>query len=476
MKKNYYITTTLPYVNDAPHIGFALEIIQADALARFKRMIGYKVIFNTGTDEHGVKIYEKALEQKKDPLKYCDEYAKKFADLKNILNLSYTNFIRTTNPSHEKAAQEFWKRCHKNGDIYKKFYLIKYCKGCELEKTDSELVNGRCPLHPKTPIETYEEENYFFRLSKHQKRLLKFYNANKKFVVPKHRFNEIINFAKIGLNDFSISRLKSKMPWGIPVPNDQSHVMYVWFDALTNYISTLGWPKNQKNFKKFWPAVQVAGKDNLRQQSAMWQGMLISAGLPFSKQIFIHGFITVEGQKMSKSLGNVVNPYEIIKKYGIDALRYYLLREISAYGDGDYSEKTMKKLYDSELANELGNLVSRLTTLGDTDNLSVGIKKTNKEIFNKKFCDYFNAFNFPLAVNCIWDDIRKLNKDISVFEPWKKTAKQRKTFLIESLKKLNLVGSQLLPIIPSAAKKIISLTSGKVKKHPPLFPRLILVK
>ena len=233
----FYITTTIPYVNASPHIGFALELIQADVLTRFHRdVLKDDVIFNTGTDEHGQKIYQKAAKEKKDPQKYVDEYAEKFIKLKTSLNLSYTNFIRTTDPDHASAAQEFWKRCEKNEDIYKKNYRIKYCVGCELEKTDSELIDERCPMHPNLDLEIIEEENYFFRFSKYQDNLLEFYKNNPDFVVPNFRFNEIKEFVKGGLNDFSISRLKEKMPWGVPVPGDNRHIMYVWFDALVNYI------------------------------------------------------------------------------------------------------------------------------------------------------------------------------------------------------------------------------------------------
>ena len=251
MNKKFYITTTLPYVNDAPHLGFSLEIVQADAVARYHKLLEEEVVFNFGTDEHGQKIYQKALDAHKDPQKYCDEYAAKFDALKKALNLSYTNFIRTTDPKHIEAAQEFWKLCDKNGDIYKKQYKTKYCVGCELEKTDSELVDGKCPLHPNRDLEIIEEENYFFKFSKYQKRLLDFYEKNPNFVLPAGKFNEIKSFVKEGLQDFSISRLKSKMPWGIPVPDDSEQVQYVWFDALVNYISTLGWPKDLKNYENF---------------------------------------------------------------------------------------------------------------------------------------------------------------------------------------------------------------------------------
>src|SRR3989344_2474747 len=289
MKNNFYITTTLPYVNAEPHIGFAKEIIIADVIARWKRLTGHEVFFNTGTDEHGLKIYEKALEVNLDPQKYADKYAEKFRALKENLNLSFNSFIRTTDERHISAASEFWRRCEKSGDIYKRNYKIKYCVGCELEKTDSELAGGRCSIHPNKEIEIIEEENYFFRFSKYGGKLLELYKSQPDFVLPGFRLNEIKMFVESGLQDFSISRLKNKMPWGIKVPGDESHVMYVWFDALVSYISALGWPGDEESFNNWWPGVQVAGKENLRQQSALWPTMLLAAGIPPSKQILILG-------------------------------------------------------------------------------------------------------------------------------------------------------------------------------------------
>ncbi|MDO8261166.1 MAG: methionine--tRNA ligase, partial [Candidatus Magasanikbacteria bacterium] len=367
MKKNFYITTTLPYVNSDPHIGFAAEIVRADCIARNQRQLGNDVFFNTGTDEHGLKIFRKAEEAGISAQEYCDGYAAKFNDLKKALNLTYNSFIRTTDANHKKAAQDFWRLCLKNGDIYKKNYSIKYCVGCELEKTESELVNGECPFHPGKPLEIIDEENYFFRWSAYQEKLLKFYDENPDFIVPKHRMHEIRNFVAAGLQDFSISRLKSKMPCGVAVPEDEEHVMYVWFDALVNYISCLGWPchcervnkfgadepadmalcKNDKcNYKKFWPGLQVAGKDNLRQQTAMWQAMLMSAGIPNSTQVLIFGFINVDGLKMSKSIGNVVSPYTLTEKYGTDATRYYLLSGLKSFEDSDFTFEKFELKYN----------------------------------------------------------------------------------------------------------------------------------
>lgn len=471
MTTKKYITTTLPYVNANPHIGFALEIVQADVIARAWRQQGYEVVFNTGTDEHGQKIYQKAVEAKQDPLEYCDGYAKKFNNLKEALNLSYTHFIRTTDKKHIVAAQEFWNRCLKNGDIYKKNYQTKYCVGCELEKTDSDLVNGQCPLHPKNIIELRDEENYFFAFSKYQKQLLKLYDKQPNFVLPESKLNEIKQFVASGLQDFSISRLKEKMPWGIPVPNDPDHVMYVWFDALINYISTINWPTDEKEFNSWWPGIQVAGKDNLRQQSAMWQAMLLSAKIPLSKQIIIHGFIESNGQKMSKSLGNVVDPYEMIKKYGTDAVRYYLLREIPTLDDGDFSEKRMKELYNADLANELGNCVSRVTTLAAKDELSceqtvfVPLEQDGKHI---------DAFQLNEILVQIWEEVKKLNKQINEETPWSKSPEERRGFLLQALESLHTIGHRLSAFLPETSEQIIKGTQEKIVKMPPLFPRLAL--
>ena len=473
MKKYFYITTTLPYINDQPHIGFAMEIVRTDAIARFYRLLDYEVFFNTGTDEHGQKIYQKATQLGLDPQKFTDQNVKAFKNLKKALNLSYTHFIRTTDKNHIVAAQKFWQLCQKNGDIYKAKYKIKYCVGCELEKTDSELVNNRCPIHPNRQIQIIEEENYFFRFSRYQKKLLEFYEKNPHFILPEFRQEELIKFVKKGLKDFSISRLKKKMPWGIEVPDDPNQVMYVWFDALINYISTLGWPHDLKKFSQFWPGVQIAGKDNLRQQGAMWQAMLLSANLPLSKKIYIEGFITVNGQKISKSLGNVINPYNLVKQYGTEAVRYYLLREIPPFADGDFSQQRIREIYNSELANELGNLVSRITRIAEEDNLSINpIKKEDlkREIIElKKLID---QFLFNEAIFFIFKKIKKLNSKIDQETPWKKTKKERKAFLLLALKELQIIVFLLFPFLPETSEKISQGLLGKVKKIPPLFPRL----
>lgn len=472
MAKNFYITTTSAYVNGDPHIGYAQELIQADAIARFKKQLGLSVVFGYGTDEHGLKIYKKALEAKKTPQEYCDDQAKQFQSLKKLLNLSSTNFLRSTDEFHIKSAQEFWMRCYKKGDIYKKNYRIKYCYGCELEKTDSELQDGVCPLHPNLKIENYEEENYFFKFSNYQKKLLEFYRTNRDFVMPQHRLVEIETFVAKGLQDFSISRLKSKMPWGVEVPNDPEHVMYVWFDALVYYISTLGWPNKLTDFENYWPGVQACGKDNLRQQSAIWQAMLMSAGLPNSKQIFIHGFITSEGKKMSKSLGNVINPFDLVKQYGIDAVRYYLLKEIPPFSDGDFSHERMKEIYNADLANELGNFMSRLTTIASQDKINLTVKKIDLSKVYTDYSNFIEKYQFNEALTLVWIMIKNLNKRINDFKPWEKSTSERLDKITEWLQESNQIGYLLFPFLPESGEKIIKATSGKIKKIAPLFPRI----
>jgi methionyl-tRNA synthetase len=466
----YYITTTLPYVNADPHLGFAMEIVQADILARYHRIIGDEVIFNFGTDEHGAKIYKTALSQGKEPQQYVDEYAARFDELKSSLDLSYTNFIRTTDPHHKAAAQEFWLRCLKNEDIYKATYQIKYCIGCELEKTDSELSEeGKCPLHPNLEIETREEENYFFKWSKYQQPLQEFYQHNPNFVLPDFRYKEIQQFVDNGLQDFSISRLKEKMPWGVEVPNDPAHVMYVWFDALVNYISTLGWPENTENFESFWPGVQVAGKDNLRQQSAMWQAMLMSANLPNSKQIIIHGFITSNGQKMSKSLGNVIHPYDLVKKYGTEAVRFFIAHDLNTFEDSDVTPERIQESYTANLANGLGNLVARVAKLCETNKMTSG---ELPETFDPKMIIHLDQYRYNDALSHIWSEISEADKLINEKKPWELKEDEVKPILADLIKRLQHIGFNLQPFMPKTAEKILNQFSGTIKASEPLFPRI----
>ncbi|KKT41743.1 MAG: methionyl-tRNA synthetase, methionyl-tRNA synthetase [Microgenomates group bacterium GW2011_GWC1_44_37] len=455
----FYITTTTPYVNAEPHIGFALEIIRADVLARMHRMVGDEVFFNTGTDEHGQKIYQKAMEAGMDPKAYCDEYAAKFGLLKTALNLSYDNFIRTTDEHHLTSAQAFWKICAAKGDIYKKIYKIKYCVGCELEKTDSELIDEKCPIHPTQEIQIIEEENYFFKFSNYQQKLLDFYEKNSDFVIPDFRQNEIKTFVKAGLQDFSISRLKAKMPWGVDVPDDPTQVIYVWFDALINYISALGWPEDQKKFATFWPGAQVCGKDNLRQQTAMWQAMLMSAGLPTSKQIFVGGFLTSGGQKISKSLGNVINPIEWAEKYGADALRYFLLGEVSVFEDSDVTVARFEEAYQSSLANGIGNLAARVATMAE----KIGLKVPEQRLgIREAVVNKLSVFRFDEAIKFIWEDVKTADTLINQREVWKLTGEEQEFVLADLVRIIRQIAADLVPFMPETAKKLMAQFGGEV--------------
>jgi methionyl-tRNA synthetase len=472
MKTHISLTTTLPYVNADPHIGFALEIVQADVFARYHRLMGNDVFFNTGTDEHGVKIYRKAQESGEDPQAYVDRYAARFDALKEKLNLSYDAFIRTTDEKHVNAAQEFWKRCEKNGDIYKKNYAVKYCVGCELEKMESELdEHGQCPLHPGKELEIIEEENYFFRWSKYRDALLQLYRDRPDFVVPEHRLNEIRAFVERGLQDFSISRVKEKMPWGIPVPGDETQVMYVWFDALVNYISTLNWP--DEAYMTWWPSVQFAGKDNLRQQAAMWQAMLMSVGIVSSRQIMIHGFITSNGQKMSKSIGNVVDPLGIAEGYGTDALRYFLTRHVNPFEDSDFTHERFHECYTAHLVNGLGNLVSRVMKMAET-HLGAPITRPAPAPFPKEYTEAVERYAFNEAMDCIWARIGKADERMATEEPYRviKTDKEAaKKVIAELAAEVYEIGRLLQPFIPKTSDAIKKTVLAN-KKPEALFPRI----
>ena len=477
--ENVYITTTLPYVNADPHVGFAMEIIRADTLARHYRAAGKAVFFNTGTDEHGAKIHEAATKEGLDTQAYADRCAAKFSELSSLLNLSVDNFIRTTDAHHIMAAQEFWKRCAANGDIYKKLYRVKYCVGCELEKTDSELIDGKCPLHSNRELEIREEENYFFKFSNYAKPLLALYAAEPNLVIPDFRFNEMKAFVERGLEDFSISRLKSKMPWGVAVPGDDEHVMYVWFDALVNYISAIGWPDDMAKFEKWWPVIQYCGKDNNRQQSAMWQAMLLSAKLPPTKHIIIDGFIMSGGQKMSKSLGNVISPVDVIeffKPHALfpeDVLRFVLLHDVPSFEDGDLTMESIRLSYATSLQNGIGNLVNRIMKMATTHlDGPVDIPKMNH---SNSIDEAFAVFDIKRALEHVMAAARELDGYIQETAPFKVVKVNKEdgeVLIVEMVERLHRIATLLLPFIPHTAEEILRLIREHEMPEKPLFNRL----
>lgn len=470
-----YITTTLPYVNADPHIGFGLEMVQADALARHWRNLGEEVFFTTGTDEHGQKIAEKADAAGQDRQAYVDHYAGEFNKLKESLNLSYDNFIRTTDEHHKTACQEIWQRCEAAGDIYKKTYKGLYCVGDEMFMKESELVDGKCPNHPNMELQEVEEENYFFKLSNYQQ-YLEEYLSQPGVIAPEWRREEALKFVQGGLEDFSISRQKTRMDWGIPVPGDDEHVMYVWFDALTNYISTLGWPEEEGDFKKYWTegeTLQLAGKDQVRFQSIMWQAMLKSAGVKATDQVFYHGFINSGGQKMSKSLGNVISPYELVERYGTDAARYILLRHVHPVDDSDLTWEKMDGYYTDNLVNGLGNLTARIMKMAET-NLDAPIERPAPDQFAPEYLEALDNFDFQGAADFVWKKVQELDERITETEPFKlvkvdKPAAQK--LIAELARDLYYISRYLNPLMPEA-NVIIKDAILANKKPDNLFERL----
>lgn len=474
---NYYITTSIPYVNAPPHIGFALELIMADVLARAARAEGKPVIFSTGSDEHGGKIEEKAAEKGTTPKQFTDEISQLFRALAKELNISNDRFIRTTDAGHDQRAQIIWKALEK--DIYKDKYTGWYCTGDEAFFTEAVVKqnNNVCPAHNR-PYEKIEEENYFFKLSKYAPQILQAIETDKFQILPATRRNEILNVIRDGLEDISISRPKEKITWGIPVPGDKSQVMYVWFEALMNYITVLGYPEHS-DFQDYWPAnVQVIGKDILRFHAAIWPGMLLALGLELPKTLYVHGFINAEGGvKMSKSLGNVVEPHDIIADYGTDVLRYYLLRYIPSYDDGDFSMTRLQEVYNSDLANELGNAVQRTAAMiSQYQNGLIGaIPEAGHDVGEYKAA--LQLCKFDRALDEVWEQVRGLNQYIDESKPWEIRKNGDTDHLREVLAYqvscLLEIADLLQPFMPETALKVKAVFADGVIRpiEGTLFPR-----
>jgi len=466
MAKKFYITTAIDYTNDVVHIGHSYQKILADALARYHRLLEEEVFFLTGTDEHGQKVEKSARGSGLPPKKFVDKIVS--ADKKEwqSLNLSYNRFIRTTDPDHVKFAQKIYIKSRSKGDIYKAKYEGLYCEGCEGYLSKHDLVNNHCPFHPHLKLVKLKEENYFFRLSKYQNFLEKLIEKNKNFVVPEGKRKEILSFVKKGLKDFAVSR--PGVSWGIPVPDDPSHTIYVWFDALINYL-TYGVEE------KCWPAdVHVLGKDNLRFHAVYWPAMLKSADYPLPKTILVHDFLSFNGQKISKSLGNIIRPSELVKEFGTDTVRYFFLRFGPLRNDVDFTLEKIKEVYNADLANGLGNLVARVAKLCEKVNfIPLNHDDTYHHIKFKKFHKLMLEYKVNEALEFVWEKIAKADKYINDTQPWLLEGEKLKKILNFLVKEIREIALLLTPFMPETSEKIRQQFSGpKIKSQKPLFPRI----
>lgn len=473
----YHLTTPIYYVNAEPHIGHAYTTIAADVLARVH---GPGTQFTTGTDENSLKNVEAAKKAAKPTQQYVDEMAKVWSETWHKLGIKSTTFIRTTENNHRLAVEKFWKIVSANGDIYRGTYVGQYCAGCEAYVNESELLDGLCPMH-KTVPQQLKEENYFFRASRYRDQILAYIEANPEFISPESRRNETISFIKSGFGDISISR--KTQGWGIPTPDNDSEVIYVWFDALINYISAVGYGWDEEQFQKKWPAdLHLVGKDIIKFHCALWPAMLLSAGLPLPKKIFAHGFFTVDGQKISKSLGNAIDPIRISQKYGTDALRYYLLAKLPFGNDGDFSFSQLDEVYNADLANGLGNLASRVSNMVEKYlDGCVPANPASRTLLSWAVVPlvrtYTRSLQFREALELLWKEIYRANKQIEDHKPWQlaKEGKQAEltTLLHELVFDLRIISDLLEPFLPLTSKKLLAaFGSDKITKIEPLFPRL----
>ena len=470
---NRYITTAIPYVNGVPHIGHAMDYCLADVCARYYKMCGDNVRLQVGTDEHGNKIFQKARELNIPVQEYVDTNADKFRKFVEKLNVSYTDFVRTTSTQHEQCVREIWQRL--SDHIYKAEYKGWYCTGCERYVTEKEYKenNGVCPDHLKA-YEELKEDNYYYRVSDYKEKIRQAIETDEMKILPSFRKKEILKLIE-DTSDVSISRPTTQLTWGVPVPGDDSQVMYVWMDALSNYITVLGYPK--ESIDEWWPAtVQFVGKDILRFHAILWPAMLMGLGLPLPKVLLSHGMITSNGQKMSKSIGNVVDPVEVIDKYGLEAFRYYFLRHADTFADSDFSWDKYDEAYNNELANDLGNLVQRLTTLACKNGISIKDKKENPE-FSKEYKELMEKYEFSKAFDLIWKKIQMLNKRIDDEKPWMLAkngeVERLDDCMVSMINDLLQVNYELAPFLPDTSSKIADLFLDNEIKVPaaPLFPK-----
>lgn len=506
---HFYLSTAIPYVNAKPHLGFAQELILGDVIARWRRLKGDYVFFVTGTDDNALKNVQAAESAGQDTAQFVDEHAQVFRDLTNRLTISNTDFIRTREDRHSQGAQQLWSRCNQD-DIYKKNYTGLYCVGCEAFYNEAEFPDGICPEH-KRPLERVQEENYFFRLSRYQEKLEQLISSDQVAIIPDKRKNEILSFIRSGLEDFSISRSSARARgWGIPVPNDPEQIMYVWFDALANYINAVGYGADEEKFKVWWQdingeIVHLIGKGVIRFHAVYWLAMLLSAGLRLPNKIVVHDYITVGGEKMSKSIGNVIDPFVLVEQYGVDAVRSFFVGAVATFEDGDYTEKRFRAWYSAELANGIGNLTARVLQL--VEQYGVTKPTATEELaamdakhFWDDFSGFMNTYRLDRAYAIVGNVVRNLDGQLEANKPWSKTmsAEKRQVVLWHALEALRHLAWMISPFLPTTAEKMFeqlfpnaderaaekeksynekvaggALQSGhQVKRGEALFPRL----
>lgn len=474
MDKKYYVTAAIPYVNAAPHIGHALELVQVDAIKRFHKLLGEDSISLSGGDENALKNVQ-AAEKAGEPVQnFVDRNNDLFVELTKNLGCDFDIWQKGSDKEkHFKSSQKLWELCDKAGDIYQKEYGGLYCVGCEAFYQTEELnENGECFEHPGKKLEEVKEKNYFFKLSKYQDEIIKLIKSNKLKITPQERKNEILSFLKEPLQDISISRSNERAKnWGVPVPNDDTQRLYVWFDALNIYQSGIGFGWDEEKYKKYWPAdLHVIGKGISRFHAVYWPAFLLSAKLELPKALFIHGYFTVNGQKMSKTVGNVIDPNEMINVYGADALRYYFLAKFSPFTDGDFSEEKLKDVYNADLANGLGNLVSRVARLCEKSNFEFKSKETK---LYPEVIKAVNEFRFDNALKFIWEKVTSVDQEINKNEPWKLEGKDLKKALQKYIVEIAEISLNLKPFLPATTNKIARVfLQNEIKMAEPLFPRL----
>jgi len=475
-RPTFSLTTAIPYTNAQPHLGHVLEWFQADALARYqKEILGKEVWFGAGTDENSLKNVQAAEKAGKEPQAWLDEYAQIFEAAYRFFEISLTGFRRGSDQQlHWPGVQELWRRCEAAGDIYKKTYKGLYCLGCESFYSADELIDGKCPEHLTVP-ETVEEENYFFRLSQYQPALLQLIERGQLNIVSEQYKNEMLSFIRKGLEDFSISRSHQRARGiGVPVPDDSTQVMYVWFDALAIYITAMGWNFDVQTFQKFWPVdVHVIGKGINRFHSIYWIGILLSAGLPTPKTICVHGYITTAGQKMSKSLGNVIDPFQLVETYGLEPVRYYLLKEIPTHGDGDFSYSRFSEVYTADLANGLGNLCSRVAKLAANGGHTFDQLSDQELHTHPSFFEAMNQYELSTAAHLLQQDMTKIDQQLNVDKPWKLAGEDQRAALVQAVHGIQKLSFLLQPFLPNISRTIYThFTQPQITALQPLFPRL----